>query len=98
MKKMKLTKVVHLRKEPYDVRIDRYTKFGNPFKIPLYGNRIEVINKYEQWLKREAFPNFKQSQRKWILGNIHMLKGKTLGCWYKPKPCHGDVLVKLLED
>jgi len=26
------------------------------------------------------------------------LKGKRLGCWCKPKGCHGDVIVELLED
>jgi hypothetical protein len=25
------------------------------------------------------------------------LKDKTLGCWCKPKACHGDVLVKLAD-
>lgn len=26
------------------------------------------------------------------------LKGKRLGCWCKPAPCHGDVLVELIEE
>lgn len=26
------------------------------------------------------------------------LRGKVLGCWCKPKACHGDVLVKLIEE
>ena len=26
------------------------------------------------------------------------LQGKTLGCWCKPKACHGDVLVRLIEE
>lgn len=26
------------------------------------------------------------------------LKGKTLGCWCKPNPCHGDVLLTLLKE
>ena len=25
------------------------------------------------------------------------LKGKTLGCWCKPNPCHGDVLMRLIN-
>ena len=25
------------------------------------------------------------------------LKGKTLGCWCKPDPCHGDVLAELAD-
>jgi hypothetical protein len=26
------------------------------------------------------------------------LEGKALGCWCKPKSCHGDVLIKLIEE
>ncbi len=26
------------------------------------------------------------------------LKGKNLGCWCKPEGCHGDVLIKILEE
>jgi hypothetical protein len=29
---------------------------------------------------------------------IPLLVGKTLGCWCKPNPCHGDVLVKLVRE
>lgn len=29
---------------------------------------------------------------------IPLLAGKTLGCWCKPNPCHGDVLVKLVQE
>ena len=29
---------------------------------------------------------------------IPLLVGKTLGCWCKPNPCHGDVLVKLVQE
>jgi hypothetical protein len=29
---------------------------------------------------------------------LETLKGKELGCWCKPNKCHGDVLIKLLEE
>ena len=29
---------------------------------------------------------------------LHELNGTTLGCWCKPNPCHGDVLVKLVQE
>lgn len=28
---------------------------------------------------------------------IHELRGKTLGCWCRPKLCHGDVLAHLAD-
>ena len=30
-----------------------------------------------------------------LMARLTELSGKTLGCWCKPKRCHGDVLVKL---
>jgi Domain of unknown function (DUF4326) len=32
-----------------------------------------------------------------LLKQIHELKDKTLGCWCKPEPCHGDVLIELAD-
>jgi hypothetical protein len=32
-----------------------------------------------------------------LLNRLDELKGKTLGCWCRPLPCHGDVLVELIE-
>ena len=29
---------------------------------------------------------------------LKRLKGKKLGCWCKPERCHGDVIVKLIEE
>ena len=26
------------------------------------------------------------------------LEGKELGCWCKPSPCHGDILIKLFKE
>jgi hypothetical protein len=37
--------------EEYDVRIDRWTKWGNPFRINVDGTREEVISAYEKWIK-----------------------------------------------
>lgn len=78
------TKVVHCKKEPFDVYIGRPSKWGNPFQIGKDGNREEVIEKYKQYLL----------SRPDLISSLHELKGKTLGCWCKPKPCHGDVLVE----
>ncbi|MBI3972630.1 MAG: DUF4326 domain-containing protein [Chloroflexi bacterium] len=32
-----------------------------------------------------------------LLTALPELRGKTLSCWCKPKPCHGDVLVDLAD-
>ena len=79
------TKVVHCKKEPYDIYIGRPSKWGNPFVVGKDGTREEVIEKYINWL--ESRPE--------LLNSIYELKGKTLGCWCHPKACHGDILAEL---
>lgn len=68
------------------VRIDRKTPWGNPFEIGKHGNREAVIERYANYLPTN--PD--------LLKQLPTLRGKCLGCWCKPEPCHGDVLVKML--
>jgi hypothetical protein len=81
-------KVVHCKREPYDVYIGRPSKWGNPFSIGKNGTREEVITKYKEWI-------VKQPQ---LMADLKELKGKTLGCWCYPKPCHGDILIELVGE
>ena len=32
-----------------------------------------------------------------LMSKLYELKGKILGCWCHPTPCHGDILIKLLQ-
>src|SRR3990167_9119085 len=89
---LSVPKVVHCKKEPYDVYIGRPSKWGNPFVIGEHGTREEVIEKYEEWLlgirsapNKEKAPSLKEAKEE--------LKDKVLGCWCAPAPCHGDVLM-----
>lgn len=82
-----MTRVVH-KKNPHDVYIGRPSKWGNPFEIGKDGTRAQVIAKYEEWIRNNPE----------LLEQISELEGKTLACWCKPKPCHGDVLVKILNE
>ncbi len=77
--------VVHCRKDVYDVLIDRTTKWGNPFVLGTDGTRSEVIAKYRDYLLTN----------KPLMAALPELRGKTLGCWCAPRPCHGDVLQEL---
>ena len=83
---MKNTVVVNLKRERYDVYIGRGSRWGNPFKIGVHGDRQEVIRKYRDYLLK----------RPELLSSLEGLRGKVLGCYCKPKACHGDVLVEIL--
>ena len=105
-----MSKVVHCKKESYDVYIGRssdkrsHEHFGNPFSdrpgtqaLIVLGSREAAIEAFRKWLAGEDYLTLQPQQRKWILDNLHTLKNKTLGCFCKPKSCHGDVLIALLE-
>lgn len=81
-------RVVHCKREPFDVYVGRPTMWGNPFTIGKDGTREEVIAKYETWLRG----------RPDLMRALAQLKGKVLACWCAPKPCHGDVLLRLANE
>ena len=71
-----------------DVRIDRGTIYGNPFRLVFEKDRDKVIDKYEVYARKN----------KKIMSNLYKLVGKRLLCWCAPKRCHGDVLIKLMKE
>jgi Domain of unknown function (DUF4326) len=91
--------VVHCRKWPYDVYIGRPSlgirrdipgsdgRWGNPFVVGKDGTREEVIVKHKAWLL--------SPENKELMNHLPELKGKVLGCWCAPLPCHGDTLSEL---
>lgn len=84
---MAKTTVVNLRKSAYDVYIGRGSKWGNPFPMRHEGDRDYVIDMYEDYA-RDTFTK----------EDLIPLVGKRLGCYCKPKLCHGDVLVKMIQE
>lgn len=85
------TVVVNCHTEPFDVKIDRTTVFGNPFKIGQHGDRAEVIRRFESYFYHRI-----EKDPEW-LDKVLLLDGKRLGCHCKPQPCHGDVYAAFLE-
>jgi hypothetical protein len=85
------TRVVHCKKEKYDIYIGRPSIFGNPFEIGKDGNREEVIQKYKIYFQNRLI----KDNNFWR--KIQECKGKILGCWCKPLPCHGDIIEEYLN-
>jgi hypothetical protein len=86
-----ITKVVHCKKEKYNIYIGRPSIFGNPYSIGKDGTRKEVIEKYRIYFYNKILldKNFYRA--------ICKLKGKILGCWCKPEDCHGDIIATYLD-
>lgn len=75
------------------VYIGRPSKWGNPYKIgmkisgyPHPLTRLEAIQLYEQRILNSD-----------LMHDLPELVDKILGCWCPPLPCHGDVLVQLVQ-
>lgn len=71
------------------VLVDRTTIWGNPYHIGRDGTRVEVIAKYEVWLR--GHPPLMRSVRE-------QLRGKDLVCHCAPLPCHADVLLRIANE
>lgn len=93
---MKQTEVVNIRYEAYDIYIgcaghgkDGY--FGNPFRLTPGANRGSTLERYRNYFYTRLHTDAEFRKR------IHALKGKRLGCFCKPFPCHGDIIKEYLD-
>ena len=87
----KVTTVVNLRTDSYDVYIGRGSIFGNPYEIGIDGSRAQVIERYKKWFHfclRDAI--FKKE--------VQLLIGKKLGCFCLPQDCHGRIIAEYLNN
>lgn len=89
------TIVVNRRDEKEDVYIGRGSVWGNPFShlsssypgVIMVASRAEAIRRYSEWIRTQPK----------LLAQLPKLRGKKLGCYCKPRACHGDVLVALVD-
>jgi hypothetical protein len=70
------------------VRICRPGVWGNPFVLGADGDRDVVIESYRLFIARKHG----------LLRKLGELRGKVLGCYCYPEPCHGDILAGMAQD
>jgi hypothetical protein len=88
------------RMPPNTVKVDRATKWGNPFCIgdrvhrgPAFSGRDEIVGDAQHacHLFRRHLFNLRSADEL-----IRPLRGKNLACWCGlDDPCHADVLLEL---
>ena len=97
MEKVVNIRMVNRKRPYYDIYIGRESYYPNArFSQSKWANLPNVkkvgikksLELYEKHIRNT--PN--------LWNTLFELKGKILGCWCKPKPCHGDILIKLLEE
>lgn len=59
--------------------------WANPFSVNKYG-RDECLRLYKEHVTTNPE----------LMRKLPELKGKILGCWCHPEPCHGHILAELL--
>ena len=63
------------------------SKWQNPFTVKKYG-LTKCLELYEKKIRNSTE----------LMAEIRELEGMELGCWCKPAPCHGDVLIKIFKE
>lgn len=84
------------------VKVDRTTKWGNPFVITPELSREQSIALFAKMMRGQLAKgqpttlDEQRAKRDFILTHIDELGGKNLACWCSlDGPCHADILLDL---
>lgn len=85
---------------PGAVKVDRTTRWGNPFRVGDTVHRGRAFSGRDEVVRDAA--HAVQLFRRWLFTQdrsrdlVPTLRGKDLACWCRPgEPCHADVLLEL---
>lgn len=90
------------RMPPNTVKVDRSTKWGNPFIVGKHGTREDCVTLFKFLIHGhlcisvdKACADAQQQCVKMAKRNLRHLRGKELACWCPLNaPCHADVLLE----
>jgi hypothetical protein len=92
------------RMPPNTVKVDRTTKWGNPFIVGEQGTRAQCVGFYKVLVVQgylaisqdRACVDRQEATLRQVVGHLGELRGKHLACWCPlTGPCHADVLLAL---
>lgn len=84
-------------------KVDRATKWGNPFVVGRDGDRNSCVYLYGLLmagyvcLTQKATPEEQEAAVKYIREHRHEIRGKNLACWCRGAPCHADILLPIVN-
>ncbi|MFI5892135.1 DUF4326 domain-containing protein [Actinoplanes sp. NPDC051513] len=74
---------------PDAIRVDRSTRWGNPFSIKEYGSRAAAVDAYREAFEAGTLAVTVEEIRE-------NLAGHDLACWCPlDGPCHADILLRV---
>jgi hypothetical protein len=81
---------------PDAIRVDRSTRWGNPFSIKDEGGRPAAVAKYREALEAGTLPGVGKHEPVTVEEIRAGLAGHDLACWCSlDGPCHADYLLKI---
>jgi hypothetical protein len=96
-KRVQLSRAKGWRMPPNTVKVDRTTKWGNPFIVGVHGTAAECVDLFTKLMAGYvcmSTNNFGEQMA--YPGTAAELAGRDLACWCRlDKPCHADVLLRL---
>jgi hypothetical protein len=85
--RIQLSRAKGWRMPPNTVKVDRSTKWGNPFVVGSRQTPAQAVAAFRRMV--EDYPHGLDVE-------VRQLRGKNLACWCAlDKPCHADVLLEL---
>ncbi|MCB2070024.1 MAG: DUF4326 domain-containing protein [Ottowia sp.] len=111
-KRVQLSRAKGWRMPENTVKVDRTTKWGNPFVVGRDGTQAECVEAFG-WLAGEEasldamarvlVPPEGLRTTETMLAELQadpaLLRGKNLACWCRlDQPCHADVLLRLANE
>lgn len=101
-KRIRLSRKKGWRMPANAVKVDRSTKWGNPFVVGRDGNAAQCVHLYRMLmagnicLTRSPRGEDQIAAFNYARENIASLKGKNLACWCAASHwCHADVLLEM---
>jgi Domain of unknown function (DUF4326) len=83
VERIQLSRTKGWRMPANTVKVDRTTKWGNPFVVGEHGTHAECIAQYRKWIGKQDL-------------DLSPLRGKNLACWCKiGEACHAAVLLEM---
>lgn len=110
--RIQLSRAKGWKMPPNTVKVDRTTKWGNPFVVGRDGTQAECVEAFGfiageeaslDLMARMQVPAGSLDATKKVLAELEAdptpLRGKNLACWCRlDEPCHADVLLRLAND
>jgi hypothetical protein len=108
--RVQLSRAKGWRMPPNTVKVDRTTKWGNPFVVGPHGKAKDCVKYFALGLCGYDVLGLKTGDGKWTIDvmhdyrktvkrDIYRLRDKNLACWCRPgAPCHADILLQIAAD